>query len=313
MTRTLKLLPSLALILTVSGCQESDSILLVNLNCEPAATPSSSIQVTLSEPAHLDDTKTFPSKTNGTPLQFPTSLVLMIPRSHSGLLDLAFLALDADDATTAHATAQTTLSAGSQTTLSVTLARGNNLCGNGIMDPGEGCDDGNLYSFDGCDFNCQPEPPASQPQPDAGSRDTGSIDSSPPQDAHNLPDSSLQDLLPPDTFIPDAQPLDLLASTSPDLSPDLGSPSPDTSPQPDQKPYATDLPPSPDTLPQDKDQQPDLSPLGTPCSNNSQCTSDFCDLWAIKIACSTKLALGIPCSVDVECESKHCTEFKCGQ
>ena len=318
MTRMLKPLMSMALLLTASGCQEPNSNLLVKLDCDPSASPSSSIQVTLSEPSQLDDIKTFPTKTDGTPLRFPTSLVIIIPRSHSGLLDLSFLALDANAATTAHTTARTTLSAGAQTTLSVTLTAGNDLCGNGILDPEEGCDDGNLYSFDGCDFNCQPESPSSQPQTDAGSSDTGSIDSSPPPDTHNLPDSSLPDLLPPDTFITDTQPLDLLTSTSPDLSPDLGSPPPDTSPQPDQKPYTSDLSPdlgspSPDTMPQDKDLQPDLSPLGTSCSSNSQCTSDFCDQWAIKIACSTRLILGTPCVADDECESKHCTQFKCGQ
>lgn len=35
-------------------------------------------------------------------------------------------------------------------------------CGNGrwdIAEDGEGCDDGNRVSGDGCDANCQPEPP----------------------------------------------------------------------------------------------------------------------------------------------------------
>ena len=235
MTRTLRLLPSMALLLATSGCQESDSILLVNLDCDPAAAPSNTIRVTLSEPTHLYDTKTFPVETSGTPLPFPTSLVLMIPRSHSGLLDLAILALDANSATVAHATAQVTLSTGAQTTLSVTLAAGNDLCGNGILDPGEVCDDRNLYSFDGCDFNCQPEATSRKPQVDAGSPETGSMDSSPLPDTLNIPDSSspdllpsdatipdssLPDLLPPDTAIPDTHPADLLPPANPDLATD---------------------------------------------------------------------------------------------
>lgn len=32
------------------------------------------------------------------------------------------------------------------------------LCGNGVPDPGEGCDDGNRTPGDGCDANCQLEP-----------------------------------------------------------------------------------------------------------------------------------------------------------
>jgi len=27
-------------------------------------------------------------------------------------------------------------------------------CGNGVLDPGEGCDDGNIYSGDGCSNAC---------------------------------------------------------------------------------------------------------------------------------------------------------------
>src|SRR5262249_26541959 len=29
------------------------------------------------------------------------------------------------------------------------------LCGNGVLDPGEQCDDGNTTNLDGCDSNCQ--------------------------------------------------------------------------------------------------------------------------------------------------------------
>lgn len=34
------------------------------------------------------------------------------------------------------------------------------LCGNGVLDPGEACDDGNRVSADGCDIHCQVESPA---------------------------------------------------------------------------------------------------------------------------------------------------------
>jgi len=34
--------------------------------------------------------------------------------------------------------------------------QGPNLCGNGTLDPGEGCEDGNTVSGDGCDANCTP-------------------------------------------------------------------------------------------------------------------------------------------------------------
>lgn len=39
------------------------------------------------------------------------------------------------------------------------------ICGNGKLDPGEGCDDGNAQDFDGCASNCTLEPGALCPQP----------------------------------------------------------------------------------------------------------------------------------------------------
>jgi len=33
------------------------------------------------------------------------------------------------------------------------------ICGNGVVDPGEECDDGNLLDGDGCSANCTVEPP----------------------------------------------------------------------------------------------------------------------------------------------------------
>ena len=127
MTRTI--LASITLLLLAPGCQEPDSVLLANLDCDPNTTPSYSIQVMLSEPGPREDTKIFPS--NGQPLHFPTTLALEIPRNHSGQLDLAFLARDANARTTAHATARTTLAEGSETEISVRLSAGDDLCGNG--------------------------------------------------------------------------------------------------------------------------------------------------------------------------------------
>jgi len=38
---------------------------------------------------------------------------------------------------------------------------GESLCGNGILDPGEQCDDGNVKPLDGCSANCEIEQPTS--------------------------------------------------------------------------------------------------------------------------------------------------------
>jgi cysteine-rich repeat protein len=190
MTKTIIL--SITLLLLTPGCQEPDSVLLANLNCDPGTTPSYSIQVMLSEPGPRNDTKIFSSNR---PLHFSTSLALVIPRNHSGQLDLAFLALDANSKTTAHATAKITLPEGVETALTVQLSTGDNLCSNKIIDPGEECDDGNLFSFDGCDNNCQLESTSPTESPDAGT------------------------ILHPDSN-PSTPPPDTLPKTSPDAIPD---------------------------------------------------------------------------------------------
>ena len=163
-TKTMLLLT----LLLATSCQEPDSVLLVGLSCDPNAAPAYSIQVCLSEPSNIDDTKTFPAIPSDQPLAFPTTMALVIPRSHSGSIDLAFLALGTTSRATAHATSQVTLEEGAQDTVKVKLIAGDETCGNGIVDPGEGCDDGNLFSFDGCDDNCQLEPASTAGPPDAG-------------------------------------------------------------------------------------------------------------------------------------------------
>ena len=205
---THKLLPLIALLLTAPGCREPDSVILINLDCDPDASPSHSIQVMLSEPGPRQDTKIFPASPDGQSLHFPTSLALVIPRSHSGQLNLAFLALDAVSRTTAHATERMILGEGNQATISVHLSAGEDLCGNKIMDPGETCDDGNLFSFDGCSCDCQLESPSSVQQPDAGS----------PSHPDALAPVQLDALteIQPDTVTP-IQP-DALPATHPDTS-----------------------------------------------------------------------------------------------
>ena len=277
----------LPLLLMSPGCREPDSVLLATLDCDPNAAPSRSIQVMLSEPGR-EDTKIFPGP-SGQPLHFSTSLTLVIPRSHSGQLDLAFLALDGDSKTTAHATAKTMLTGGAETAIEVKLSAGNDLCGNMVVDPGEECDDGNLFSFDGCDDDCQLESPASSVPPDAGS--TTHPDTLP----SGLPDTNI-----PDTQQPDALPIQPQdAITNPDSQ---ASPTP-----PDSSPLIQ----SPDSSPLPPDLQPSLAPLGSPCTVDSLCDSGFCDHWETKPTCSTRQPLGGPCTFGMQCESGSCSDYKC--
>jgi cysteine-rich repeat protein len=60
----------------------------------------------------------------------------------------------------ATSTSTTSGSGGAATTSSTSStssSSGNPLCGNGMLDPGEQCDDGNNFDLDGCDSNCNYE------------------------------------------------------------------------------------------------------------------------------------------------------------
>ena len=267
MTRTIFM--PITLLFLAPGCQEPNSVLLASLDCDPNAAPSYSIQVMLSEPGPREDTKIFTS--NGQPLHFSTSLALEIPRNHSGQLDLAFLALDANARTTAHATAKTTLAEGSETTISVKLTAGDDLCGNKIVDPEEGCDDGNLFSFDGCDDECQLESTSTVVPPDAGTP--------------SHPDSS-----PPTQPSPDALPNQSPdAIGNPDNSPLLGPNGTPCTIHSQNVPCLTD---------------------GSPCTLYSQCASWFCDTWYTN-TCTPPVALGAACVASAQCKSGCCEKNQC--
>jgi cysteine-rich repeat protein len=72
--------------------------------------------------------------------------------------------IDHEGNSVAHGTVQTTIVVGGTATASVDLATGPSVCGNSVIDLDESCDDGNQFSFDGCDFQCQAE----SRQPDTG-------------------------------------------------------------------------------------------------------------------------------------------------
>jgi cysteine-rich repeat protein len=114
--------------------------------------------------------------------------------------------------TIASGSVQAIVVVGGQVQKSVTLVPGAMPCGNGVVDPGEGCDDGNLFSYDGCDSRCQVE----GSQTDAGS---GPVDSATTVDAGDVfgaadaltdrslvdigEDASVQSDLPVDVATPD--------------------------------------------------------------------------------------------------------------
>jgi cysteine-rich repeat protein len=137
--------------------------------------------------------------------------------------------------------------------VSVMLAGGAPLCGNRSLDPGEECDDGNLVSFDGCDFRCRLESAVADAGPADGGSD-GLADAAHSDVASGLgPDSAARiDGLPPGS---DA------SATAPDARLDtIGD--------------QTHL------------------PVGSPCIAGAQCSSTYCtDGVCCETACTSLCAI----------------------
>ena len=163
----LRLPMAMVLLASFSACKQPDSVVFADVAIGSKLAPLYSIRVAMSS-AQTHDTKVYPATPSSTPLPSSASLVIVLPRSRTGVLDLAFEGLDLDGTSVlAHGTARTTIVVGSNATASVSLVAGPSLCGNGVVDPGDTCDDGNQFSFDGCDFRCQNE----NAQDDAGAPD----------------------------------------------------------------------------------------------------------------------------------------------
>ena len=140
----------------LAGCAQADSVVLVTVSGDPAVTGVVQLRATLSNQS-MWATNLFPQHVAaGAPvLTFPTMFTLTVPRARSGTLDVALDGLDASGIAIANGTASVTLLPGGTTDLAISLRAGASLCGNGRVDPGEQCDDGNRVSEGVCDFTCQ--------------------------------------------------------------------------------------------------------------------------------------------------------------
>ena len=237
---------AVGLLIGLSACKKADSVILVNASINPDVSPIYSLRVSMSS-AQTQDSKVYPAKQSATAIPTSASLVIVLPRSRSGRVDLAVDGVDNAGINVAHGTAQAVIVVGGSVTTTVVLTAGPTLCGNDSIEPGETCDDGNQFSFDGCDFRCQVEIPM---------RDAGVPDTSVPE-AGNL--DSLADG-PDDMARMDAP------SFGNDGGPEIAS---DTEVPADLLPPQLDAPPT----------QPDSSvgfPLGQTCTTKEQCASGNC-------------------------------------
>jgi len=146
----------------------------------------------------------FPAAGQSAPIKFPTSFSFTVPSRRSGEVDIAVDGMDAAHAIVAHGTASAVLQANAFAPASVSLVPGASLCGNLQRDPGETCDDGNRWSWDGCSFLCQSESGADAA---IGNDATIGADAKSGGDAPGSTDnreSPVADAPTPDTALPDA-------------------------------------------------------------------------------------------------------------
>jgi len=291
---------ALGLLVGLSACKEADSVVLVNVSINTDVSPVYSLRVTMSS-AQTHDLKLYPAQQATAAIPSSASLVIVLPRSRAGRLDLAVDGVDNTGKNVAHGTTQTVIVVGGSVTTSAVLAAGSALCGNGIVDPGETCDDGNLYSFDGCDFRCQAE----GLRPDAAVLDSAISDVggavAPPEvppdmaRAEGAADSIVRPDLPGDAL---SAGFDLGLDQAQDFGGDVPQVKNDTpSASKDGSPEAT----------ANLLDAPYDAEMGTDAS------SPLPDAPLIPLDSSTGLSLGQACTANGQCENGNCVDGVCCQ
>jgi cysteine-rich repeat protein len=141
-----------ALLATCSG--EADSVVLVNVTAAGASfAPAFQLRAQLSN-AETGDLKLFPPAPLAAAIAFPTAFSVSIPRARTGRVDIAVDALGAGGVVVGNGTGSAVLAPGGQVTVDVALTPGPSTCGNGRIDGGEECDDGDRITNGTCDFQC---------------------------------------------------------------------------------------------------------------------------------------------------------------
>jgi len=138
-----------------AACDKSDSVVVVNVDAEPGVPALMQLRAYVSNGGE-GVPRDFPTTPAATPIAFPTSFSLTIPRDRTGALDVALSAFDSSSTVAASGDGTVELHPGDNVTMTVTLHAGPSLCGNDVVDSGEGCDDGDRFSSGSCDYRCQP-------------------------------------------------------------------------------------------------------------------------------------------------------------
>jgi len=136
------------------ACGKSDSVVIVKVAADAEVAGVVQLRA-LASNAGEGAPRLFPTTPSAAPIMFETSFSLTVPRERTGALDIAIDGLDADGATVANGGGSVDLHAGDTVTITITLHTGASLCGNGQLDDGEICDDGDRLSNGSCDYACQ--------------------------------------------------------------------------------------------------------------------------------------------------------------
>ena len=158
----------------VASCGSGDdSAVVVHVQGPATLPPTFRFHAILSND-ETSDSKLFPQSLPATPqaIAMPTAFSITLPRTRTGDIDIALDALGATGDILANGAGSTTINVGGTAEVTITLAAGISLCGNGQIDASEQCDDGDRVTNGTCDFRCQNHTPVRGK--DAGVSDGGS-------------------------------------------------------------------------------------------------------------------------------------------
>ena len=136
------------------ACDKSDSVVIVKVAADAEVAGVVQLRALVSN-AGEGAARLFPTTPAAAPITFETSFSLTVPRERTGALDIAIDGLDDGGAAVANGAGSIDLHVGDNVTVTITLHAGASLCGNGQLDDGETCDDGDRLSSGSCDYACQ--------------------------------------------------------------------------------------------------------------------------------------------------------------